>query len=69
MFRFAHSLGYPHPNALLASLTAAEYRELLAFFGLEAEARERAEAMARESNLRQWFDRKHARQERLRKSG
>lgn len=39
--RFAHSLHFPHLDLMLEQLSAEQYRELLAFFRVEAEERER----------------------------
>lgn len=39
--RFAHSLNFPHLDLMLEQLSAEQYRELLAFFRVEAEERER----------------------------
>ena len=69
MFAFAHSLGYPHPGPMLDSMTAEEYRELLAYIVLQSDARREAETRAREADLRSWFDRKHAQQERRKANG
>ena len=62
--RFAHSLGYPHCDLMVAELSRDQYRELLAFFRVERSERERREEDARESNLRLFFDRKIAQQKR-----
>ncbi len=51
---------------MLRMMTASQYSEILAFFRVENEEREEREAIAREANLRQWFDRKIAQQERRR---
>jgi len=54
---------------MLDSMTAEEYRELLAYIVLQSDARREAETRAREADLRSWFDRKHAQQERRKANG
>ena len=39
--KFAHSLGFPHLDLMLGQLSPYQYRELLAFFRVEADERER----------------------------
>ncbi len=49
---------------MLRMMAASQYSEILVFFRVENEEREEWAAVAREADLRQWFDRKIAQQER-----
>jgi hypothetical protein len=60
LFEFAHSLGFPHPDLMLDTMTAKQYVELLAYFRIKNQARTQGEAEANEANTMQWLARKAA---------
>ncbi len=64
MFELAHSLGYPHPDLMLAAMTSVQFMELLMFFRVDREEKERLRAEAEESRLRHHMTRVIARQKR-----
>jgi hypothetical protein len=49
--RFAHSLGYPHYELMLAGMSRTQYQELLVYFQLEHEAREERESALAEASV------------------
>jgi hypothetical protein len=64
MFELAHSLGYPHPDLMLAQMTSIQFTELLMFFRIDREEKERLRAEAEESRLRHHMSKVIARQQR-----
>jgi len=60
LFEFAHSLGYPHPDLMLETMTAAQYLELLTYFRIRSDAEESGEAEAQEARTMQFLARKAA---------
>jgi hypothetical protein len=60
--RFAHSLGYPHCNLMLAELTSSQLAELYAFLNMEARERQQSSIEREEANIATFFDVAEARQ-------
>lgn len=54
--RFAHSLGYPHCDLMLADMTSSQLVELYSFFEMESREHERAELEQEGQNIERFFD-------------
>ena len=54
--KFAHSLGFPHYNVMLASMTALELSELYVFFSVERKKQIDASIEAEDRNIMRFFD-------------
>jgi hypothetical protein len=52
MFELAHSWGYPHPDLMLAQMTARQASEMIAYLNYESDRRKRAEALASEERIK-----------------
>jgi hypothetical protein len=61
---FALSLGFPHPDLMLGTLTLNQYSELRAFFRLKNREEEERKQEIQESRLKSFFGRKIAKQNR-----
>jgi hypothetical protein len=54
--RFAHSLGYPHCDLMLAELTASQLFEVYAYFKIEQDATEESRLEEDDRNLEKFFE-------------
>jgi hypothetical protein len=61
--KFAHSLGYPHCDLMLAEMTAPQLIELYVFFEIEANEHEQHKIERENSNIEKFFDIAEANQE------
>jgi hypothetical protein len=55
LFELAHSWGYPHPDLMFAQITALQAMEMLAYLNRQATKQQRAETLANESKLHDFF--------------
>jgi hypothetical protein len=55
LFELAHSWGYPHPDLMLAQMTAQQSLEMVSYLNRKSEKRQRAENLANETQLKEFF--------------
>jgi hypothetical protein len=63
--RFAHSLGYPHYELMLAALKPYQLVEFYAFFRVEADEQEEIRLSREDANIERFFNRAEKLQKQL----
>jgi len=57
-YKMAISLGFPHPDLLMESMTARQSMDLFAYLNYESDKAERQRALAEETRMREFMEEK-----------